>query len=166
MSETGNRSRIEPRTEGFDHMTIVVDDLDAAKDFFGLLGFTERIAVVAAGPRVSDYMGIPDWEADHVTLVLEGAAPHQEIQLLRFHRPPVDVGSGAGNLQRTGFNHVCFRVNDLDAMVVHLADHGVNPRNEVLDYHQRKLVFLDGPGIVVELAQWAGDESDGSPGPR
>ncbi len=161
MSEPGVPSRIEPRTEGFDHMTVVVDDLDAAKRFFGLLGFAERIAVVATGPRVSEYMAIPGWEADHVTLVLEGAAAHQEIQLLRFHRPPADTDPGAGTLHRMGFNHVCFRVNDLDAMLAHLAEQGVSPRNEVLDYHQRKLVFLDGPGIVVELAEWAGDESGG-----
>ena len=146
-----------PRTVGFDHMTVVVEDLDAAKTFFGLLGFAERVAVVASGTRVSDYMGIAGWESDHVTLVLEGAPVHQEIQLLRFHQPPVRQDPGAGTLARTGFNHVCFRVDDLDAMLAHLAAHGVAPRNEVLDYHQRKLVFLDGPGIVVELAEWAGD---------
>ncbi len=147
----------EARNEGFDHMTIVVTDLDEAKRFFALLGFTERIAVVASGERVSAYMGIPEWESDHVTLVLEGADVHQEIQLLRFHHPDVTADAGAGTLTRTGFNHVCFRVSDLDAMLAHLATHGVRPRNPVLDYHDRKLVFLDGPGVVVELAEWAGD---------
>jgi catechol 2,3-dioxygenase-like lactoylglutathione lyase family enzyme len=145
------------RTEGFDHMTIVVTDLEAAKGFFGLLGFRESIAVVASGETVSAYMGIPEWESDHVTLVLEGAAVHQEIQLLRFHHPKVQVDDGAGTLDRTGFNHVCFRVSDLDAMLSHLAAHDVRPRNDLLDYPDRKLVFLDGPGVVVELAQWAGD---------
>jgi hypothetical protein len=41
-------------------------------------------------------------------------------------------------------------------MLEHLAANGIRPRNEVLDYHDRKLVFLDGPGVVVELAEWAG----------
>jgi catechol 2,3-dioxygenase-like lactoylglutathione lyase family enzyme len=145
------------RTVGFDHMTVVVTDLEDATRFFGLLGFVRSVRVVASGPMVADYMGIAGWESDHVTLVLEGAAVHQEIQLLRFHHPAVREDEGAGTLDRTGFNHVCFRVNDLDAMLAHLAAHGVLPRNEVLDYHQRKLVFLDGPGIVVELAEWAGD---------
>ena len=40
-----------PRTEGFDHMTVVVTDLEEAKRFFGLLGFVERIAVVASGRK-------------------------------------------------------------------------------------------------------------------
>ncbi|HEX4434177.1 MAG TPA: VOC family protein [Acidimicrobiales bacterium] len=148
---------VTARNEGFDHMTIVVTDLPEAKRFFGLLGFEESLAVVAQGERVADYMGIPGWVSDHVTLVLKGVDVHQEMQLLFFHEPPIKVDSGAGALDRTGFNHVCFRVNDLDAMLEHLAANGITPRNEVLDYHSRKLVFLDGPGVVVELAEWAGD---------
>ena len=149
---------VTARTEGFDHITIVVTDLPEARRFFGLLGFEESLAVVASGPQVSDYMGIPGWESDHVTLVLGGVDErlHQEIQLLYFHQPPIVVDEGAGTLQRTGFNHVCFRVNNLSAMLEHLAANGITPRNEVLDYHDRKLVFLDGPGVVVELAEWAG----------
>jgi catechol 2,3-dioxygenase-like lactoylglutathione lyase family enzyme len=140
--------------QGFDHMTVVVTDLDEARRFFGLLGFVERVAVVVSGERMAQYMGIADWEADHVTLVLEGAPVHQEVQLLRFHQPAITVDAGAGSLTRTGFNHVCFRVTDLDAMLSHLAAHDITPRNEVLDFHERRLVFLDGPGVVVELAEW------------
>ena len=90
-----------PKNEGFDHMTVVVTDLDEARRFFGLLGFVERIAVVASGDVIARYMGIPDWEADHVTLVLDGAPVHQEVQLLRFHRPAAAVDDGAGSLART-----------------------------------------------------------------
>ena len=43
---------VTARTEGFDHMTIVVTDLDEARRFFGLLGFDERIAVVASGEQI------------------------------------------------------------------------------------------------------------------
>jgi catechol 2,3-dioxygenase-like lactoylglutathione lyase family enzyme len=137
-------------------MTIVVTDLQEAKRFFGLLGFEETIAVVASGERISAYMGIPEWESDHVTLALKGADVRQEIQLLFFHRPPIMVDPATGTLDRTGFNHVCFRVNDMAAMLEHLAQNGVTPRNEILDYHDKKLVFLDGPGVVVELAELAG----------
>ena len=145
--------------EGFDHMTVVVVDLEEAKRFFGLLGFVERISVVASGEEISRYMGIPGWEADHVTLVLEGAPVHQEVQLLSFHRPAAAVDAGAGTLTRTGFNHVCFRVSDLDVMLAHLFDHGISPRNDVFDFHDRRLVFLDGPGLVVELAEWTNGDA-------
>ncbi len=142
------------RNIGFDHMTVVVPDLDEARRFFGLLGFTERLAVMAQGEEIARYMGIEGWEADHVTLALEGATTHQEVQLLRFHHPAPAPDEGAGTLARIGFNHVCFRVDDLDATLAHLAAHGIEPRNEVMDFHDRRLVFLNGPGIVVELAQW------------
>jgi catechol 2,3-dioxygenase-like lactoylglutathione lyase family enzyme len=142
------------RNEGFDHMTLVVTDLDAARGFFGLLGFVERVTVVARGEEIGRYMGIEGWEADHVTLVLEGAPVHQEVQLLRFYHPAARPDEGAGTLTRLGFNHVCFRVANLDATLAHLAANGVEPRNEVMDFHDRRLVFLDGPGVVVELAEW------------
>jgi catechol 2,3-dioxygenase-like lactoylglutathione lyase family enzyme len=69
---------------GFDHVTIAVEDLDGAVAFFGLLGFERTHAVVVSGEEMSRYMGIPDWEADHVTLELRGGVTHQEVQLLRF----------------------------------------------------------------------------------
>jgi catechol 2,3-dioxygenase-like lactoylglutathione lyase family enzyme len=54
----------------FDHVTVVVRDVDAAKRFFGLLGFKEDKSVVIAGPQFSTYMGVDSIEAEHVTLVL------------------------------------------------------------------------------------------------
>ena len=69
---------------------------------------------------MSRYMGIPDWEADHVTLTLSGVATHQEVQLLRFHRPTLMENPDEANLARLGFNHVCFAVDDLDATLARL----------------------------------------------
>ena len=32
---------------------------------------------------------------------------------------------------------------------------GVQTRNEIMDFHNRKLVFISGPeGITVELSEW------------
>ncbi len=40
-------------------------------------------------------------------------------------------------------------------MLKHLAEHGITPReNDVLDFHDRRLVFLDGRGVVVKRAEW------------
>ena len=82
--------------EGFDHMTVVVTDLVEAKSFFGALGFEERTSVVVSGEEIARYMGIDRWEADHVTLVLEGGVTHQEVQLLYFHRPQAIVDPRPG----------------------------------------------------------------------
>lgn len=141
---------------GFDHVTVVVADLAEARRFFGLLGFEETQAVVVSGEEMSRYMGIADWEADHVTLRLTGAATHQEVQLLRFHRPVLADDPEAADLARPGFNHVCFAVDDIEATMADMAAAGFPPRNEVMEFHDRKLVFIDAPGgTVIELAEWS-----------
>jgi carboxymethylenebutenolidase len=142
-------------SEGFDHVTLVVTDVTEAETFLAVLGFEREKAVVARGPVMSAFMGIADWESDHITLVHRGAPVRQEVQLLRFHHPTVAVDQQSGFLARTGFNHVCFRVRDLDDALRRFAACGHEPRNEVMDFHDRRLVFLDGPsGVVVELAEW------------
>jgi catechol 2,3-dioxygenase-like lactoylglutathione lyase family enzyme len=142
-------------TTHFDHITIVVRDLEAAKRFFGLLGFVEDRSVVISGPQFATYMGVEGIEADHCTLVLAGASPRMEVQLLRYHHPEPVPDPDAGDLARLGFNHVCLAVDDLDGDVARLRASGVRLRNEVMVFHDRKLVFLSGPeGITVELAEW------------
>jgi catechol 2,3-dioxygenase-like lactoylglutathione lyase family enzyme len=146
---------------GFDHATIAVTDLDEAERFFVLLGFEKTKSTVVSGPEMSRYMGIPDWEADHVTLELSGAATHQEVQLLRFHRPTLPENPSESDLARLGFNHICFAVDDLDATLEQLTAAGIKTRNEVMDFHDRRLVFLVGPGdVTIELAEWVTPGAD------
>ncbi len=139
----------------FDHLTITVRDLDRARRFFGLLGFKETIAVVITGEPFASYMGVPGIEADHVTLVLENASPRTEIQLLHYRHPEASADPQTGDLHRIGFNHVCFATDDIEAEIRKMRENGFETRGDFLDFHSRKLVFLDGPeGVVVELSQW------------
>jgi catechol 2,3-dioxygenase-like lactoylglutathione lyase family enzyme len=138
-----------------DHVAVAVRDLDGAKRFFGLLGFAVADAVVIQGEQFSRYMGVPDLEADHVIMTLPGAAPRQQIHLVRFHRPePLDDASRS-RLDRIGINHFGFAVADLNATLAELEAEGVRRRAEMLEFPHRKLVFLQGPeGITVELSEW------------
>lgn len=139
----------------FDHVTIVVRDLEAARCFFGLLGFEQDKAVRISGPQFADYMGVESIEAEHVTLVLAGDTPRMEVQLLKYRHPDPLLEPAMDNLARVGFNHICFAVDDLEAEVARLQAAGVQLRNAVMEFHHRKLVFLRGPeGITVELAEW------------
>lgn len=139
----------------FDHVTIVVRDVEAAKQFFGLLGFQEVKSVVISGPQFATYMGVEGIEAEHVTLALAGASPRTEVQLLKYRHPAPLPDPAIRNLTKLGFNHVCFAVDDLEAEVARLTAQGVQLRNAVMDFHGRKLVFLSGPeGVTVELAEW------------
>lgn len=140
----------------FDHVTVAVRDVAAATTFFGLLGFRVEKSVVISGSQFARYMGVDGIEADHVTLVLEGVSPRTEVQLLHYRHPEPLPDPALPNLCRVGFNHICFAVDDLDAEVARLKAAGVTLRNEVMEFHGRKLVFLTGPeGITVELAEWS-----------
>jgi catechol 2,3-dioxygenase-like lactoylglutathione lyase family enzyme len=43
----------------FDHLTIVVRDVERAKAFFAVLGFKEAMSVVIAGEPFASYMACP-----------------------------------------------------------------------------------------------------------
>ena len=124
----------------FDHVTIAVDDLAAAKAFFALLGFEEAISVTISGERMEAYMGVAGIEAEHVTLVLPNAEPRLEVQLLKYRRPEARRDPNLARLDKLGYNHVCFAVDDIEAEIAHLQRNGVALRNAVMEFHNRKLV--------------------------
>ena len=139
----------------FDHLTIVVRDLERAKAFFALLGFKEAMAVVIKGEVFANYMGVGGIEADHVTLVLEHATPRTEIQLLHYLHPDALPDPHIRDLNKLGMNHICFAVDDIAAEVAKLRAAGFHTRNEIMDFHARKLVFVEGPeDVTIELSEW------------
>src|SRR5215471_5560061 len=150
----------------FDHVTLVVRDVEAAKQFFGLLGFKEDKSVVIAGSQFSVYMGVDGIEAEHVTLALANVSPRTEVQILKYRHPDPLPDPAIANLTRLGFNHICFAVDDLEAEVARLKANGVQLRNDIMEFHSRKLVFLSGPeGVTVELAEWERAAASAEPQP-
>ena len=138
-----------------DHVTIVVRDVSAAKEFFNLLGFKEDKAVVISGEKFEKYMGVDGIEAQHITMVLAGASPRMEVQLLKYDHPNSIADPNITNLTKLGYNHVCFAVDDIEAEVEKLKAAGVEILNDVMVFNGRKLVYFVGPeGITMELAQW------------
>ena len=84
-----------------DHVTIAVADAGPAIEFFALLGFRKGHVATIDGGLPARYMGMPRMKAQHITLVLEGADPHFEIQLLEFDPTPgSDPGAHPTNLRQ------------------------------------------------------------------
>ena len=144
-----------------DHVTIAVADAAAAIEFFGLLGFRKQHVATIDGGTPARYMGMPQMKAQHITLALEGAEPRFEIQLLEFDpRPPDDPGQHPTNLRRRGYNHLAFRVDDIEAATRDLVANGVKMLGDELDYISRRLRLFEGPeGITLELVQWVDPDS-------
>ena len=144
-----------------DHVTIAVANAATAIEFFELLGFRKQhVAMIDGGPPAR-YMGMPDMKAQHITLELEGAQPHFEIQLLEFDPTPLaDLDELPTNLRRRGYNHVAFRVDDITAVSDHLVANGVKMLSDEMDYISRRVRFFEGPeGITLELVQWVDSDS-------
>ncbi len=143
-----------------DHVTIAVADAGPAIEFFALLGFRKDHVATIDGGVPARYMGMPGMKAQHITLVLEDADPHFEIQLLQFDPPPgtgTDPGAHPTNLRQRGFNHLAFRVDDIEADTARLVANGVTMLSDEMDYISRKLRLFEGPeGITLELVQWGG----------
>ena len=144
-----------------DHVTVAVADAATAIEFFALLGFREGHVATIDGGEPAQYMGMPDMKAQHITLVLEGCEPHFEIQLLVFDPVPgADPGEHPTNLRRRGYNHLAFRVDDIEAVTAHLLANGVKMLSDEMDYISRKLRFFEDPEqITLELGEWV--DSDG-----
>ena len=74
---------------------------------------------------------------------------------MRYRHPEPIRDDDIARLNKLGFNHICFTVEDIEAEVRRLSASGIELRNQIMEFHDRKLVFLAGPeGITVELAQW------------
>src|SRR5690348_18059282 len=129
-----------------DHVTIAVANAAPAITLFDLLGFRKQhVATIDGGPP-AESMGMPNMKAEHITLVLEGVEPHFEIQLLEFApTPPDDPGEHPTNLRRRGYNHLAFRVDDIEVATRHLVDNGVKLLSDEMDYISRRLRLFEGP---------------------
>jgi catechol 2,3-dioxygenase-like lactoylglutathione lyase family enzyme len=149
------REEVKGMIKNFDHVTVVVRDLEKAKAFFKLLGFKEDKSVVISGDVFSLYMGIDNIEAEHVTLVLPNATPRMEVQILKYRHPEPISDQNITKLNKLGYNHVCFAVDNIEKQVRELKEQGITTRNQIMDFHSRKLVYIFGPeDITVELAEW------------
>jgi len=137
-----------------DHITLAVTHVEEAKKFFSLLGFEEEQSVVIQGDNFSNFMNIDNLKADHITLWLKNSTPRFEIQLLKFHTPAPQLDPHIHRLDKLGYNHLCFAVDDIHKQIHKLKDHNVKILSDVLTFHKRKLVYIEGPnGVIIELAQ-------------
>ena len=76
--------------------------------------------------------------------------------------PPKDPGEHPTNLRRHGYNHLAFRVDDIEAATKLLVANGVKLLSDEMDYISRRLRLFEGPeGITLELVQWV--DADSSP---
>jgi len=138
-----------------DNILIVVEDLEAVKAFFIELGLTLEGETTVDGPHIGQLIGLKNVRA---TLAMLRTPDGQGIELDKFHTPDaVRFGPVAAPVNTLGLRRIMFAVDDIDALVAHMREHGAELIGEMRYGDAYKLAYIRGPeGIIVALAERIG----------
>jgi catechol 2,3-dioxygenase-like lactoylglutathione lyase family enzyme len=139
-----------------EHVGIVVDDLAAAIEFFVELGLEPRGKGQVEGRWVDRIVALDKVRAE--LAMLRTPDGHGEIELVKFHSPPIQDGDPRAPANAPGLRHLAFLVDDVDAVVAGLRARGTELVGELVRYENSyRLCYVRGPeGIIVELAEKIG----------
>ncbi|GMV95005.1 MAG: glyoxalase [Candidatus Hydrogenedentota bacterium] len=144
-----------------DNVLIVVEDLEAAKEFFTELGMELEGETTVEGPWVGQVIGLDDVRAD-ITM-MRTPDGHNRVELTRFHRPPAVKSEPENAPANTlGIRRLMFAVENLDDVVARLRNHGAELVGEIARYENvYRLCFMRGPeGVIIGLAEKLNNNSD------
>jgi catechol 2,3-dioxygenase-like lactoylglutathione lyase family enzyme len=136
------------------HVGVVVDDLEAAKAFFGELGMELEGEMPIKGPWVDRVNRLDGVLVDMA--MMRTPDGHGRVELTKFHSPAaVRADSEPSPPNTLGIRNFMFAVNDLDDVVARLRAHGAELVGEVAQYEDTyRLCYVRGPeGIIVALAE-------------
>jgi catechol 2,3-dioxygenase-like lactoylglutathione lyase family enzyme len=139
-----------------DHVGIVVDDLEAATEFFVELGFERRGSGQVEGGWVDRIVALDGVRVDFA--MMQTPDGHGRLELIRFRSPPSQGDESHAPANTRGLRHLAFVVDDIDAVLAGLRTHGGELVGEVERYENVfRLCYIRGPeGIIVELAERIG----------
>jgi len=139
-----------------DNVGIVVEDLDAAIDFFRDLGLDLEGRASIEGEWAGRVTGLGD---QHVEIAMMRTPDgHGRLELSRFIRPAVVADHRAAPVNALGYLRVMFAVDDIDATVARLRVRGAELVGEIVRYRDAyRLCYIRGPeGLLIGLAQELG----------
>jgi catechol 2,3-dioxygenase-like lactoylglutathione lyase family enzyme len=137
-----------------DHVSVVVNDLEAAKAFFIELGMELEGEAPIEGPWVDRVNGLDGVRVD--IAMMRTPDGHGRLELTKFHSPTAVSAEPENALGNTlGLRSIMFAVDDIDAIVAGLRARGAELVGEVVQYEDTyRLCYVRGPeGIIVALAE-------------
>lgn len=139
-----------------DNVGIVVEDIDAAIEFFTELGLT----LEGRMPIDDEWAGrITGLRGQRVEIaMLRTPDGHSRLELSRFNFPAIASDHRTAPVNSLGYLRVMFAVEDIDDILVRLKKLGASVVDEVVDYENiYRLCYIRGPeGILIGLAQELG----------
>lgn len=137
-----------------DHIGVIVNDLQAAKQFFLDLGFT---VMGEADEQKSDLLDqVVGIKGAHSQIVfLQTPDGQTKLELTKFLKPAEEVAPAESVMYAHGYKHIALVVEAIDEMVAGLKAKGFDVFVDVYNYQNvYKLCYFRGPeGILVELAE-------------
>ena len=137
-----------------DHVSVVVDDLQAAIAFFTTLGMAREGEAAIEGDWVDRVNGIEGVRVDIVMMLTPDG--HGRLELTKFRNPKlVEIEPAIAPPNALGLRSVMFTVENVDHTVASLRDNGAELVGEVAQYEDKyRLCYMRGPaGIIVALAE-------------
>ncbi|MBB4634281.1 VOC family protein [Longimicrobium terrae] len=139
-----------------DNVGIVVENLDAAIEFFIELG----LELQGRAPIEGEWAGRVTGLADQRVEIAMMATPdgHSRLELSRFLAPAVVADHRNAPVNALGYLRVMFAVEDIDDTLARLRARGAELVGEVVRYKDvYRLCYIRGPeGILIGLAQELG----------
>jgi catechol 2,3-dioxygenase-like lactoylglutathione lyase family enzyme len=142
-----------------DNVGIVVEDLDAAVEFFAELGLRLEGRAMVEGEWAGRITGFGTQRVEIAMMVTPDG--HSRLELSRFLEPPVVADHRNAPVNALGYLRVMFAVEDLDDTLVRLNRRGAQLVGEVVRYGDMyRLCYIRGPeGILIGLAEQLGQQT-------
>ncbi|MCK1998217.1 VOC family protein [Psychrobacillus psychrodurans] len=139
-----------------DHVSINVNNLAEAKAFFLELGLEVHAEWELDGKQLDKIVGLNDVKTACVGMGMPGGQTW--IELVKFCTQSDEKDLELPSANTLGIRHICFAVEDIDAVVAKLKKRGTEIFSEVQQYKETyKLCYVRGPeGIILELAEKLG----------
>ncbi len=136
-----------------DHVGIVVDDLATMKAFFLDVGLVAMGQCDVDSGSVQSITGLRDMELSYVMLRTPDGGTNLELIKFHGHANATDTQHNCANSQ--GIQHVCFAVEDIEAVVAKMQQQGTELLGEIVNFDDTlKVCYLRGPeGIILELTE-------------
>ncbi|MDX2168123.1 MAG: VOC family protein [Deltaproteobacteria bacterium] len=139
-----------------DNVGIVVEDLDAAIEFFSELGLALEGRAMIDGEWAGRVTGLREQRVE--IAMMRTPDGHGRLELSRFLAPPVVADHRNAPVNALGYLRVMFAVEGIDDTLARLRARGAQLVGDVVRYEDAyRLCYIRGPeGILVGLAEQLG----------
>jgi catechol 2,3-dioxygenase-like lactoylglutathione lyase family enzyme len=139
-----------------DNVSIVVENLAAATEFFVELGLELDGEATVEGPWVDGVVGLDNVRAD--IAMVRTPDGHSRLELTKFHTPAAVGAAPNAPANTLGIRRIMFAVDDIEDVIARLRTHGAELVGELERYENIYLLcYVRGPeGIIVGLAEQLG----------